>query len=120
MKTVKYTLVNGQEIELTPEDIKLLKPVLDEAFANLDDIIYKKLKVSTPDEIREALAAMTNEELLRLAEQNDPHRRDGRRPDAFSTKIFQEMFKRAGYGYKQLSHMSFKQRNYLASLGLRF
>ncbi|AZA49770.1 hypothetical protein EG346_16985 [Chryseobacterium carnipullorum] len=119
MKTVKYTLETGQEIELTPEDIKALKLIVDAAFANLDDTVYKKLKASTPVEIKEALAAMSDEDLLQFARMNEPHRRNGYKPDPFSLKIYQELFKRNGYGYKQVSHLSFKQERFLKSLGLR-
>ncbi|CEJ71290.1 hypothetical protein BN1195_03635 [Chryseobacterium oranimense G311] len=119
MKTVKYTLESGQEIELSPEDIKGLKQILDREFENLDETVYKKLKVSTPDEIAEALGDMTDEELLQFAKVNDQYRREGYIIDPFSQKIYRELFIRARLGFKQLRKLSVIQRNFLESKGLR-
>jgi hypothetical protein len=115
---MKVTLSFG-EVDLTPEDIKILKPIVDREFDNLDETIYKRLKVSTPAEIVEALGDMTDEQLLQFAKVNDLYRRNGYRVDAFTQKIYRELFLRNNLGYKQIGHLSNKQRNFLESKGLR-
>lgn len=119
MKTLTVTLSNNQQVVLTPEDIKMLKPKIDEAFANLDENLYPLLKVSTPEKIKETLENMTDAELEEFAKINDLHKRGGYKPDAFTQKIFSEIFFRAGLGYKQLGHLSSKQSALLETKGIK-
>ncbi|MDN5396620.1 MAG: hypothetical protein L0G02_08135 [Lactococcus lactis] len=119
MKTVKYTLVSGQEIELTPEDIKALKPIVDAAFANLDDSLLKHLRWSSPKAIQTELATLSDDKLLELAKLNDLNPMNGHNISVFTNKIRSELFKRNGLGHKQINHLSYKQRSFLESLGLR-
>lgn len=76
------------------------------------------LKISEPKIIREALESMSDEQLIEFAKENDQHKRKGYRPDAFTQKIFAELFKRKGLGYKQLGHLSSIQARYIESLGI--
>lgn len=41
MEQIKFQISNGQEISLSREDIELLKPQIDKAFANLDENLYR-------------------------------------------------------------------------------
>ncbi|WP_312394787.1 hypothetical protein [Chryseobacterium sp.] len=118
---MKIKLSTGKEIELTAEELKELKPIIDKEFASLDENLYLKLKWSKPEIIREALENMALDELIEFAKFNDSQIEysPGYRADAFTTKIRQELFKRHGLGYKQAFHLSFKQRDFLKSLGLK-
>ncbi|PWN60031.1 hypothetical protein [Chryseobacterium oncorhynchi] len=120
MQFHKFRLSIG-EIELSEEDIRLIKPQIDKAFVGLEQDEYEKLKESKPDEIKMALENMDDDELLYIAKVNDQKKPDNRyRPDSFSQKIYRELFKRKGdLGYKQLNHLSTIQRKYLTSLGLK-
>lgn len=119
MRTVKYTLESGQEIELSPEDIKGLKQILDKEFENLDENILKKLKWANPKSIQSELENLPDDKLLDLAKLNDLSPISGHNATVLTNKIRSELFKRNGLGYKQTGYLSLKQRNFLESKGLR-
>lgn len=119
MKEIKYKLSNGQEIELTEEDVKNLKPIIDEAFLKLDESVYKRLKGSSPTEIVAELAEMSDDNLLNLAKSNDLSPRSGSVHKSFTIKIWAELFKRNGIGKPTGRHLSFKQSAFLEGLGLK-
>jgi hypothetical protein len=118
MIVLKIKLSFG-ETGLTEQDIRDLKPEIDKAFLNLNQDEYTKLKNSTKTVIEETFENMTDEELLKFAKVNDLHKREHYIVDSFTQKIYAELFKRIGLGHKQLRTLSFKQRKYLKSLGLR-
>lgn len=120
MKTINFKLSSGIEIELSKDDMEQLKPLIDNALANLDVNLYERLKKSESKIITETLGEMNDLELIEFAKIHDAQTvMNMLHLDSFSKKIYSELFKRADIGFKQVSHLSFKQRNYLHSLGLK-
>ncbi|AZA73591.1 hypothetical protein [Chryseobacterium indoltheticum] len=120
MKTINFKLSSGIEIELSNKDMEELKPLIDSALANLDVNLYERLKKSESKIITETLEKMNDLELIEFARIHDAQTvMNMLHLDSFSKKIYSELFKRAGIGFKQVSHLSFKQRNYLKELGLK-
>ncbi|MCT2409978.1 hypothetical protein NZD88_20680 [Chryseobacterium antibioticum] len=113
-KTITMTLTTG-EIVLTMDEIRLIKPIIDKAFADLDESIYGRLLAEEPTKVKEELINLGYDKLIALAKINDKEKG----PRSFTKKIRSEIFKRHGLGYKQLTTcMSSKQRNLLKELGL--
>lgn len=120
MKIINFKLSSGIEIELSKKDMEGLKPIIDSALANLDVNLYERLKKSESKIITENLGEMNDLELIEFAKIHDAQTvMNMLHLDSFSKKIYSELFKRAGIGFKQVSHLSFKQRNYLRELGLK-
>lgn len=120
MKTINFKLSSGIEIELSKKDMEGLKPIIDSAIANLDVNLYERLKKSESKIITETLGKMNDLELIEFARIHDAQTvMNMLHLDSFSKKIYSELFKRAGIGFRQVSHLSFKQRNYLKELGLK-
>lgn len=120
MKTINFKLSSGIEIDLSKKDMEELKPIIDSALANLDVNLYERLKKSESKTITENLEKMNDLELIEFARIHDAQTvMNMLHLDSFSKKIYSELFKRAGIGFKQVSHLSFKQRNYLKELGLK-
>lgn len=117
---MKVKLESGLEVDLTSNDIRMLKALIDKEFLTIDQTPYDKLKASKNEVIEQTIKEMTDQELLELAKVNDLHRPEGYYNDPFSQKIYSEIFKRKGIGHKQLRRLSVKQRQYLVSLGLRY
>ena len=121
MKTIKFILSSGIEIELTKEDIEQLKPMIDKALANLDDNLYDRLKNSDSKFIEAELQKLNDLELVEFAKIHDEQTEMRLlHLDSFSKKIYSELFKRAGLGFKNVRHLSFTQRDYLKSIGLKY
>ena len=121
MKTITFTLSSGIEIELTKEDMEQLKPMIDKALANLDDNLYDRLKNSDSKFIEVELEKMNDLELVEFAKVHDEQTEMKLlHLDSFSKKIYSELFKRAGLGFKNVRHLSFTQRDYLKSIGLKY
>lgn len=119
MKQINFTLRDGTQIHLTEVDVKNLKPIIDKAFANLDDNLYHNLKVSNKETIEITLKSMSEEQLIEFAKTNDLFKiKHSYKQDSFTQKIFREIFIRKGIGYKQIRHLSRKQRNLIESLGI--
>ncbi|WP_159479822.1 hypothetical protein [Chryseobacterium sp. 18068] len=120
MKKFEITLSVGNLI-FTEDDIISLKSFVDNCFLELNQDDYKKLKRSSKEVIEKTLEKMTNDQLIEFANINDIYRKEiAYRPDSFTQKIYREIFKRKeGMGFKQLGHLSSKQREYLESLGLK-
>ncbi|MDV7696268.1 hypothetical protein N6B72_04965 [Chryseobacterium soli] len=120
MKKLTIKLSNGQEVELIAEDVKILKHIIDQAFANLDDSEYERIKKLKPSDIPSELELLSDGDLFLIAKQNDEHIEEKEyNRDSFTIKIRQELFKRRGIGFIQIKHLSRIQRNYLDSLGLK-
>jgi Mor family transcriptional regulator len=123
MKKTKITLSVGDIYleDLTKEDIKILKPYIDELFSNLDDSDYERIKKLTASEIEHELNNMTEGELYHFAKTNENFMEfSSWKADSFTLKIWKEIFKRHNLGYKQLRSLSKKQRNQLTKLGLSY
>ena len=118
MEATKFTLADGKEIMLTAEDVKVLKPQIDKAIADLDESIHESLKWRKRDEVEKTLESLSSEKLLQLAILNDERFQGGERDRTLTNRIRSELFKRNGLGYKQVGHMSSTQRDFLSSLGL--
>lgn len=119
MEATKFTLASGEEIMLTLEDVKALKPQIDTALAGLEETIYNDLKWRNREEVSQRLQALTDEKLLELAKLNDKLFKGGEKDRTLTQRIRMELFKRNGIGHKQLTaHLSATQRNFLTSLGL--
>lgn len=116
---MKIELSNGQEIELTDEDVRILKPKIDEAFSKLDESVYKRLRGSSPAEVIAELSEMSDEDLLNLAKTNDLNPRGGQAHKSFTIRIWAEFFKRNGIGKPTGRNLSFKQSAFLQRLGLK-
>ncbi|PXW07105.1 hypothetical protein C8D70_12320 [Chryseobacterium sp. CBTAP 102] len=119
-KTLTVTLSIG-EITISDKDILKLKPLLDQAFIELDDsAFYKKILGMKPVEQVKELEDMTDEDLINLAKANDLYSSGGQVYSNFTIKIWKELFKRVGLGYKQVNrYLSFAQSSYLEGLGLK-
>ena len=118
---MKITLLSGQEIELTKEGIKLLKPKIDEAFAGLDDSEYFRIKKLQGSEIEIELQKMSDGDLYHFAKTNEEFMTFiSYMADPFTIKIWKELFKRHNLGYKQVRLISNKQRNLLKELGIKY
>ncbi|PWN59161.1 hypothetical protein [Chryseobacterium oncorhynchi] len=121
MKTFKIPTVSFGEIELTEEDLKLAKPIIDLAFSSLDDSHYDTVKKMKVSDVLETLAKMTDGELYHFAKINEEFMTSaGYKIDSFTLRIWKEIFKRNGIGYKQVGYISNKQRNLLIRLGLKY
>lgn len=120
MNTLTFTLSSGIEIELSKEDMEQLKPLIDKALANLDDRLYERLKKADSTVVAEELQKLNDLELIEFAKVHDGQTEMNLlHLNSFSKKIYSELFRRAGLGYKKLRHLSFTQRDYLSSLGLK-
>jgi len=123
MKKTKIKLSVGDIYleDLTKEDIKILKPYIDEVFSNLDDSDYERIKKLTASEIEHELNNMTEGQLYHFAKTNENFMEfSSWKADSFTLKIWKEIFKRNNLGYKQLRSLSKKQRNQLTKLGLSY
>ncbi|KNB60992.1 hypothetical protein [Chryseobacterium sp. Hurlbut01] len=121
MNKLKFTLSSGIEIELSKDDMEQLKPMIDKALANLDDDLYDRLRNSDSKIIEAELEKLNNLELVEFAKIHDAQTEMKLlHLDSFSKKIYSELFKRAGLGFKNVRHLSFTQRDYLKSIGLKY
>jgi len=115
-----YLTNDGNDISLSLENWVKLMEFSKKAIANLDDSLYERLKNSESKIINEALEKMNDIELNEFAKIHDNQTKMNMlHLNSFSKKIYSELFKRAGLGFKQVSHLSFKQREYLKSIGLK-
>lgn len=118
MEKLKVSLSFG-EIELTNEDIKKLKPIIDTAYTQLDESVYNGLKWEKADIVKERLDKMSDDELLEVAKLDDENPLQGYTSQVLTKRILSELFKRNGIGWKQVGHLSRKQREFLESKGLK-
>ncbi|MEI7487653.1 MAG: hypothetical protein WCJ72_09635 [Chryseobacterium sp.] len=116
---LKIKLSNGQDVELNEEDVKNLKPIIDEAFSKFDESVYKRLRGSSPAEVIAELSEMSDDDLLNLAKANDLNPRGGQAHKSFTIKIWAEFFKRNAIGKPTGRNLSFKQSAFLQRLGLK-
>lgn len=120
MQPLKYTLSSGIEIQLSEDDVKGLKTLIDQEVLKLEFDFYENLKRSTPAIIENELSKMSDSDLIPFARVHDAKTElNLMRLDSFSKKIYRELFKRAGLGHKQVRSLSRKQLQYMDSIGLK-
>lgn len=116
-----YLTNDGNDISLSLENWFRLIDLSKTVIANLEGNIYENLKKSDSKLLIETLEKMNDLELIELAKIHDGQTEMNLlNIDSFSKKIYSELFKRAGIGFKQVSHLSYRQRNHLESLGLKY
>ncbi|MGE8528484.1 hypothetical protein [Chryseobacterium rhizosphaerae] len=112
MITVK---LSSGEIRLTEEDIRTLKPVIDDVISIMDRPVLEGLELESSLRIKEVLGILSEEQLVEFAKKIEKEAG----PRHVTNKIRAELFKRSGLGHKQVgSYLSTKQRSLLKLLGL--
>lgn len=111
---------DGNEISLNRDNWEALKRLADKTIANLPEDFYLKIKSVELNEASNQLSELTDAALFEIAKTHDQQTElNLLHINGLSKRIYSELFKRAGMEYKQIQHLSSKQRKYLETLGLK-